>query len=64
MSFARACFLAVLFVLCLSAPAGFAQYGGGVQEPVDGDPCPGMTAEECFWGGASGPGGTINRLPR
>ena len=23
----------------------------GVQEPTDGDPCPEMTAEECFWGG-------------
>jgi hypothetical protein len=59
MSFARASAPWLLFVvLCLCAPAAFAQFCGAQvcepEEPADGDPCPYMTAEECFWGAGGG----------
>ena len=40
----------LIVALFLLAPHAMAQDDRDPLEPVDGDPCPGMTAEECFWG--------------
>jgi hypothetical protein len=63
-----------IFVFAISLGAVFlvpeistAQEDRGVQEPVDGDPCPMMTAEECFWGGGPlslGSGGTHTKCTK
>lgn len=62
-------FALIVSALCLVtlafAGAAEAQYPDDELDPLnptDGDPCPGMTAEECFWGGSeTGSGGTTTQ---
>ena len=49
---ARCVFVALALFCALPVAT---QEGSEVLDPVDGDPCPGMTAQECFWPIGGGP---------